>query len=482
MCGESCGNGRHGTSPVHRGFALKRRVHTTQRPRRAASGQCGITGDSRSNTASDAFRPNNGPKGVYRALIVRLCTLPVTIVAASLTSFFVVRTYGQSGYAAFALFVTLPSLLPFADLGVGVNVVNAIAGRGGLNGRIVILTRLRHAIVVTLRMAFAGVVVALVVSSLGLWPQLLGGAAAHVGHVSAAATLMLCVFSIGVVSGLGYRGLLGLGRNDQVFIFQACAAVVNALVSVALAATGCPLWCVLAVSSSATVGAGICAAGIVLRSLQIRVRDLIPKQSMPVRGASAGWLIALSCALPVALQSDRVLLSHLGTVSQLAIYSLAAQLFTPGMSLVTAASQSLWPRYVQLRSTGAAHRRMFLRGTSQILGLGALIAGSGLAISPVFYRVIGGHEIRPSFTVSLVFAGFILTMSLQAGFGMYLMHDDDIPFQAKWSIVMAIANLALTSYLIQVVGTTGPVLASLICVFAFITLPAIIRVNRLLQA
>lgn len=54
-------------------------------------------------------------------------------------------------------------------------------------------------------------------------------------------------------------------------------------------------------------------------------------------------MLVQAIALPISMQSDRLVLSHVSTPSELARYNLGAQLFLPVWQVITASGTALWP-------------------------------------------------------------------------------------------------------------------------------------------
>ena len=70
-------------------------------------------------------------------------------------------------------------------------------------------------------------------------------------------------------------------------------------------------------------------------------------------------------ALPLAMQSNRLILSHVSSVDELATYSLASQMFNPIFSVSIAASMALWPVFARARSRGE-YRRLAAQAVADV--------------------------------------------------------------------------------------------------------------------
>ena len=86
-------------------------------------------------------------------------------------------------------------------------------------------------------------------------------------------------------------------------------------------------------------------------------------------------MMVISMSLPIAFQSDRLVLSHATDSAQLAEYSLGAQLYGPALGVISSAGLALWPVFAKSRR----ERRAAAAGL-----LNPMIAGAAMAFSSVF--------------------------------------------------------------------------------------------------
>lgn len=98
---------------------------------------------------------------------------------------------------------------------------------------------------------------------------------------------------------------------------------------------------------------------------------------------TAGPQLAQSLVMPIAYGTDRLLLSHLAGVGQLAEYNLGAQLFGLVTQTVVVAGVAMWPQFARARAAGRA-----VQGT---LGtVAAHVRGDGDALARQEVRLAGG--------------------------------------------------------------------------------------------
>jgi O-antigen/teichoic acid export membrane protein len=185
-------------------------------------------------------------------------------------------------------------------------------------------------------------------------------------------------------------------------------------------------------------------------------------------------------ALSIAMQTDRLLLSHLTQGTELAQYNLASQLFGFELQTIAAAGITLWPIYARAR----AERRIEspLRLTLWFM-LGGLALGLALAaLTPWLVAFISSGKLILD---PWLIGGFVAFVALEAAkypVGMYMTDQRGLTFQV-WPILVSVPlNLGLSWWLIGVVGAGGPIIGSAISVALCQVIPDLWYVNRDLGA
>ncbi len=293
--------------------------------------------------------------------LARMIALPISALLGIAVTRLLIEEYGRASYAEYALVVGIGALLPFKDLGLGASIVNATAGAADPRND----EHLRQVLVSCLRMlsVWAVVVVlgSLTISFLGLWQTLLGDALAPEGGAFAAAA---CVALLGVTLfvSVGQRVLLGLGKYAWVVVLNGFQTPIVLLVLLVMVWQHAGKGVYLAVVA---YGATLILAGVAWWMADRRIRPTLSgalRDSMrrDVRGAKifgTAWpMLLLTVSVALAMQSDRVVLSHVSNIDQLAEYSLAAQMFNPLIGVVATACFALWPIFAKARAQGRPQR------------------------------------------------------------------------------------------------------------------------------
>ena len=181
-------------------------------------------------------------------------------------------------------------------------------------------------------------------------------------------------------------------------------------------------------------------------------------------------------ALPLAMQSDRLMLSHFSTREALARYNLASQMFTPVWQVVSAAGFALWPIFAKQRAKGDG-------GSPVPIALG--FGGAALVVTTVIALASGwlaelasGGQISLSLLIVLVFSVFMVFQALKYPLGMYMTDAPGLRFQAYMVVAMVPVNVGLSYWLTGRLGAAGPVIGSLVGVFFFQFLANLLYVRR----
>jgi O-antigen/teichoic acid export membrane protein len=323
------------------------------------------------------------------------------------------------------------------------------------------------------------------VSVLGLWPTLLGdGLLADSGPPVAAACLLL--IALGIPVGIGQRMLVGLGRNHISILVLGVQTPVVLVVLTLLVASGSRAGAAFPVVPYAVtlVLSGTCtwlaARRIrpVLGEAVRRVPRVHAERGAPVFHVAWPMLVQM-VAVPLAMQSDRLLLSHLRPAAELAEYSLAAQMFIPIWALVNSAGLALWPVFARARAEGAATSPFGMAWA--FAGAAAVTAAVVAGASPWLAELATGGAVQLSWLVVLAFA---VLMVLQAGkypLGMYLTDARGLRFQAAMIALMLPVNVGLSWALTLRIGAAGPVIGSIVGVLVFEVVANTFYVRRRLR-
>lgn len=399
----------------------------------------------------------------------RFLVMPVTALLGIVATRLILDSYGPLAYVQYGLLIGLAGLLPFADLGLSAVVMNSVAQSSDVRRD----EALRRILLTTLRLLLVsgGVIVAVgvLLTLTGSWPRLLGqGLMPGSGNVVAGACLAMV--GLALPFGIGQRILTGLGKNHLTIFLTGLQSPLVLLAiwgSITLSLSAGPVLAVLpyAVILVLAVALTGLAARLVNPSFTAAARQVFSRAKGDKVGHVAWPMLVLMIATPLAMQTDRIVLSHVSTVAELAEYSLAAQMFIPIWHLSNAAGMALWPVFARDRAAGEQRSP-----TAYALVFAGIAATAALCVSlasPWLARVASGGQIELGVDVLIAFSVLQILQAAKYPFGVYLTDGPGLRFQVWMVVAMLPINLGLSIVLAREYGAVGPLIGSAIGVLIF---------------
>ena len=298
--------------------------------------------------------------------------------------------------------------------------------------------------------------------------------------ISGMALLAPLAFSTPILMATGHTGTgVSLTALSSVLtlVFVAVAASLDAS---ALVFIGCPFFGQLLVAVFATQR----AAQATKIDLRLLARSALSRsvQGSPigheVRPALVIWIL-----LPLAYQTDRIIINHLSTPSALASYNIAAQFYSAGFSIIAAGSAALWGVFAHSRfNDSLPSTKQFLR-LSTVFGSVGLMLGLCLVLFlPPVSSLLSQGTVRVSVSLAAVFGLLLVVQALHQPSGMLQTDASGLRFIAWAFLAMTAANLALGLALTPSLAAAGPVVASVVAVTFLLLVPLLVRALRLLRS
>ena len=135
--------------------------------------------------------------------VVKFVVMGLSGVLGILTSRMIISHYGVDSYAQYGLLSSLPSLLPFADLGVAAAIVNVVASSPHVSRDLEVRQTITSALRILAGSSATIVLVSIVLYLVGAWPAILGDGLTAFGPLTA--TLCLVVFGLSLPLAIGTR-------------------------------------------------------------------------------------------------------------------------------------------------------------------------------------------------------------------------------------------------------------------------------------
>ncbi|WP_081318182.1 oligosaccharide flippase family protein [Microbacterium testaceum] len=415
---------------------------------------------------------SGGYGGVFRALGARGLTFPIGAVATLATTSLTIAAIGGENYGTLSVISTLSTLLVFADLGFGAGIINQIAVGDVRKSRAITSTAFRVLWAPALLICILGTLG----TSLFSWANLLGlsGLDAHLLDWATAGCLF--AFALSIPFGIGQRILVGLGKNDlavllgvssSLFAVGYTACLVWWSAPPILFAMALPLGGLLANVLSFSVGA---------RFLGLSIRDM---RASRASGAMSNLfsqglpMLVIMIALPIMFSTHRIILAKQGSATEVAMYSLAMQFYTPIWSFISIAGTALWPIFAGRRARGESSSLMapslIFGGLGAFAGLGVVLLGRPVG------ALVSHQQILLTGAVVAAVAALLLVQAVQQVPGMFLTDRHGLWFQALCVGLAAPASLALSWMLTPHFGAPTPLLVTAACVLLFQYIPGLFK-------
>jgi len=436
-------------------------------------------------TAAGETRSIN--RGSLRLVLVsnlgtRLVTLPVSSVAGLATIALTVHAIGAARYGAVALVgTTILLLVPITDFGRGAVVINAFSASDAPGSDRAVLAAVglsvRYLSSVGAALATAG----LVISATGLWGRLLGPGGHSVDHLGRTMAIAGLLVGVSIPMSLGARALVGLGRNHT----ATALAIVSPLVAFAWTASAAfagaaASWYAVAMPVGFLIQS-LLQASVALRCAGMRLGAIAAVSATRAERHAARAIgrpmLLITVALPLAVQSDRIVLSHVRPAA-LPVYALVAQLYSPLYSMLSTVGAALWPYFAYRRRAGAAPIAAWYQATAALGAIG-LTEGAGLfLLGRPAASYIGDGRVTPTLGLLAAFGALLSLQGLQLASGVYLTRAAELRVQAVCTAVALPINLLLSVSLTARYGAVGPVLGTALCLTFIQWLPLVPRVLR----
>ena len=406
--------------------------------------------------------------------VAKVVVMGVSGVFGLVNSSLIIRHFGADAFAQYNLLATFPTLMPFTDLGIGAVILNTVASSSDPAHDSTVRRTITTAVRVLLGSALVISTVGIVVMLLGAWPGLLGGKLMEGGGPTA--TVCLIIYAAALPLSVGQRVIIGLGRSTTQVISQGVVSPAMSCFLLLAIVTGLGRGNAVSIYSYiANALVSVICIVVAWRATRPLFREAL--RDVPrlrsVRGVrivnTAGPQLLQSLAIPIAFQTDQLLLSHLGQSQALAEYGLANRLFNMLTQTVMAAGVAMWPMFARARADKRVESPF--KPAIAFSGGGFLLALVLVAITPWAARVMSGGEVVLPSVLVWAFAAYVAVEAGKQPLGMYMTDPRGLQFQVIPVLILVPMNLAISWVLIGPFDAAGPILGSVISVVLCQILP-----------
>ena len=407
------------------------------------------------------------------SVITMLISVPLTL-----------HYLGSERYGMWMTISSVVLMLGFADLGMGLGLMNSISEAHGKEDRRAAAHYVSSAFFMLTGMAV------LILAAFALayphipWARLFNVktplAALEVGPALAA--LVAC-FALNLPLGVVQRVQTGYQEGFVISLWESLGKVLGLIgVLVVIYYQGGLVWLVLAVA-----GAPLLAA--LLNSLVLFAYQrpwLVPRwNNATIFGANKIFRIGLlffllQLAMTIGVNSDNIILAKMMGPEAVTQYSIPQKLFLIPIVILTFLIGPLWPAYSE-----AIARREF--AWVKITFSRSVVLGLGISIPMSLLLVLFGHKIitlwvggnfQTSFSLLVGLGLWAAIIPLTGSCSMLFNAAGVIKFQLICHLSMGLSNLLLSIALVYWIGIAGVIYGSLISYCVFVLAPSVIYYKR----
>jgi O-antigen/teichoic acid export membrane protein len=409
-------------------------------------------------------------------------------MATSLISVPLVLDYlGQDRYGMWVQMSSLVAALGPLDLGIGLGLLTVLSDAYGRNDKEAARRAISTAAAMLTLIASVAVVVFGIAYFFIPWARVFNVATpTAISEAGPAAAILFGSFAIGLP--LGITGQVQLAHQSG-YISSAWAILGNvgsfiALIAIIVIHGNLPLL-VLALT-----GVGLLAAALngwflfrrQRRWLMPRLQDVDLRTARPLLKTGSLFLV-LQIAGLAAFSLDNVVIAQLMGSSSVQEYAVPTKLFVLAPTLLSFVLVPLWPAYREslARGDGAWVKRT-LRRSITLAALFNIPSSLFLIVAGPFLLNVWVHsQVHPTTLLMVGLGTWTIMNTLNGPFAMLLNAANVVGFQAVCSILMAVANVTISIYLVQRIGVSGAVYGSVISQLVFILIPEVWYVRRFLR-
>jgi O-antigen/teichoic acid export membrane protein len=415
----------------------------------------------------------------------RMIGLPIAAVCSIVSVREILKYAGPVDFGFVVLAGGLFQMLPFADLGLGAPIINAVARAGDSeSARLRAMQTVDFARRALWCSATSIIILSCGVALCGGWSLALSLPRPDTPWANWAIPLALVPFAISLRYAISQRVLVGLGRSHVVSACNVLSPLVGMCTLLGLIAMRVDPY-VLAVSTPV----GLLASALLSSHCAARASANLFYRTCPKsrtgalltrdvwRGALPMLLVA--SAFPVVMQSARLIVGRELSADDLAEFTLAATFYTPGYAVISAAALSLWPIF-----TRSSVRTLHLwRNLVVVMAVGGCALGViYFAAVPYVSRVVSNGLIEVPTGLSISFGVLLFIMAIHQPSGMLLTSPRALSFQARCCILALLLGPLLGIVIVRLMGPAGPVWAVVASMAICCVFPAIWRALAVFRA
>lgn len=411
----------------------------------------------------------------------------VMVVSNALSIPIAIRYLGGEKYGIWAIISTALVMLLVLDLGVANSLTNFISEAYARDDKEYAGRYTTTALAVMI--CIAGV---LGVVGYLLWPHFDWFAIFHlssrseVSSVSQAVAIALSIFLFDLPCRLATKILGGYQELRTASLFTAIGGAGNLAAIAILAHLHATLPEMVAGSASALVGADfLCLAWLLLfHKPWLRPRLKYLSRSVARRMTKLGLeFFLIQIAGLVVFNSDNLVITHFLGPAEVSRYSVAWRLVGYAAIVQTLITPALWPAFSEAFDRGDLDwvRKTFQRTLAITMAVSFIFAVIFSITGRWLIRVWATKAAVPTETLMVLMCVWILISTFMNNTATVLVSRGRTKIQAWCSVLAAAVNLALSIWLVQIIGPEGVILGTILSYLLVLIVPQTIEAWKVLH-
>jgi O-antigen/teichoic acid export membrane protein len=415
-------------------------------------------------------------RGVLGAGSANVVARGLAVLVGLVTVPFVAHALDPAEFGLYLALTTVFAMLSSLDFGIGGAVLSQVSAAAARRDSRLLASVVSSALASLVLAALALLLLGVVAVAVLPLARLLGADAVDRTSLAAAAFATAAATAAAIPLSVAGRALFGLHRGQVASLFAVLGSLCQAVLLVVCALGGGPLSAFVLAGTSAVVVAGALTTWHLLRTWE-GVRPswhLVSSERVRALAGEGGLLFALALIGLVAYQSDTVIVSHYLGAATVPDFALPLRVFGLIPLLAGLFMTPLWAAYRDARERRRWEwiSRTFRRSMAGTLAVVLLTVVMLIPITPWLLDLWVGDEVRsPGLDLRLALASYVVVMALSACVAAYLNAMTLLRVQALLGLAMALANIALSVWLVQKIGVEGPVWATVITQTCIVLVP-----------
>lgn len=395
---------------------------------------------------------------------------------------------GTERYGLWATISSITAILALADLGIGNGLLNAIAEASGKDDRETARRYVSSAFFVLFSIAALLAALFAVIYPWVPWARVFNVYSSQaVAEAGPAVAVFVGCFLAGIPLSIARQTQIGYQEG---FTTNLCAGLGNLLgiggvLLVIYLEAGLP-WLVLAVGGAPTLALFLNSVVLFKRQrpwLSPRLKNI--NISAAKRVSQIGLLFfVLQVAGVVAYYSDNIVVAQIFGADEVTQYAVPMELFMLAPMFLGLVLAPLWPAYGEAIARGdvAWVRTTLFRSFTVGLLLNVPAAIFLMVFGTQLIHLWVGSQVTPSSMLLVGLGLWAIFNAINGSLAALFNGANVVKFQVICAILMAIANLALSIILANLIGLPGVIFGTVIAQLLFVVIPSAFYVLRILSS